>query len=397
MKFFHISVAKLESHRGISVVDLSTLQQEQVFVVALQHRHMNPLAKFFLLVTILMCPFIVLVGPCVTAQDVHFSQFYETPLLINPANAGVFNGDIRGIVNYKNQWQNIGNPYTTSMFSVDGGIFKSKWTKVRLGAGLTVYTDKAGKSEFGTTQVLGALSSLVKINDKHVLSAGFNGGFGQKGIKNTKLEWGNQYDATTGQPNPALDPKEGNANLGDNASYADFGAGITWNFNSRPSNMTANDRVSANFGIAVFHLNQPKQQFYIDEVEKLYSKIVIHGKTHIGIANTSLAIVPGFLVHKQKTQQEVLVGVMIRYALSEEARYTGFIKESAIFLGGHYRIGDAFIPSVYFEISSFAIGVSYDLTLSDLSTTAGATGGVEISLRFINPNPFQKKSGGAMF
>lgn len=331
------------------------------------------------------------------AQDIHFSQYYETPLLMNPANAGVFNGDIRAIINYKNQWASIGNPYTTSMLSVDGGVFKNKWSKLHVGAGLTVYADKAGKSEFGTTQVLGALSSVVKLNDKNIISAGLNGGFAQKGIKNTDLEWGNQYDNTTGTYNAALSANEGNASLSESFAYADFGAGLTWNFTTKPSNMTSNDRITANFGVAVFHLNQPKQKFYLDDVESLYAKMVIHGRSYIGIKNTTLAIIPSFLMYKQKSQQEVLVGGLIRYALSEESKYTGFVKESAVFLGGHYRIGDAFIPSVYFEMASFSIGVSYDLTLSELATTTGASGGVEISLRFINPNPFKNKTGGAMF
>ena len=331
----------------------------------------------------------------VKGQDIHFSQFYETPLLMNPANSGFFNGDIRGIVNYKNQWASIGNPYTTGMFSVDGGILKNKINKVHIGAGLTVYADKAGKSEFGTTQVLGALSGIVKLNDKSLLSAGFNGGFAQKGIKNAELEWGNQYNPSSGIYDPSYNSPENIPT--ENASYADFGAGLSWRFNSRPSNMTSNDRISANFGIAIFHLNQPKQSFYVDDIESLYSKLVVHGQTYIGIKNTTLAIIPSFLLYKQKNQQEIIVGGLVRYALSEESKYTGFIKESAIFLGGHYRLGDAFIPSVYFEISSFSVGVSYDITLSDLALSAGATGGIEISLRFINPNPFKNKSGGAMF
>jgi len=336
-------------------------------------------------------------GSALLAQDIHFSQYYETPLLMNPSNAGVFNGDIRAIVNYKNQWKSFGDAYKTGMFSFDGRILKGKWTKLHLGAGLTVYSDKAGKSEFGTTQVLGHLSSVVKLNDKNIISAGLNGGFAQKGIKNTDLEWGNQYDNTTGGYNGSLNNNEGNALLSENFGYADFGAGISWNFTTTPANMTSNERVAVDFGVAIFHLNQPKQKFYLNNVESLYSKMVIHGRSYIGIKHTSFAIIPSFMMFKQESQQEVIVGGLIRFSLSEEAKYTGFIKESAVFLGGHYRIGDAFIPSVYFEMSKFSIGFSYDLTLSQISTATGGAGGVEISLRFINPNPFNNKTGGAMF
>ena len=87
------------------------------------------------------------------SQDVHFSQFYQTPLLVNPAFTGSFNGNIRGIVNYRNQWATVGNPYTTYAFSFDMGLMKEKMENKYLGAGLFVYKDMAGDSKLSTTQV----------------------------------------------------------------------------------------------------------------------------------------------------------------------------------------------------------------------------------------------------
>ena len=330
-------------------------------------------------------------------QDIHFSQFFETPLLINPANTGIFNGDIRGILNYKNQWTSINNPFTTSLFSFDTRILEKKWSNVFLGTGLIIYNDKAGKSEFGTTQINLSISASVAINEKSRLSAGLNGGFAQKGIKNTDLRWGNQYNSTDGIYDPSMSSGETNHLNTETFMYGDFGGGLAWYFTSRPTNMTSNDRISGNLGVALFHLNKPKQELYVGEYENLYSKLVIHCRTYIGIPKTTLAVLPSFMYTKQKTANEIIFGGMLRYGLKEESKYTGLIKESAILIGSHYRLGDAFIPSILLEVSSFALGISYDKTLSKLNSTANINGGIEISLRFINPSPFKKQSGGAMF
>ena len=47
---------------------------------------------------------LILIAPTLNGQDIHFSQYYNTPAFVNPANVGAFNGDLRGIVNYRNQW-----------------------------------------------------------------------------------------------------------------------------------------------------------------------------------------------------------------------------------------------------------------------------------------------------
>src|SRR5690348_12595866 len=49
----------------------------------------------------------------VKAQDIHFSQFFETPLLRNPALAGIFTGDYRVQMVYRDQWRTVTNGYKT--------------------------------------------------------------------------------------------------------------------------------------------------------------------------------------------------------------------------------------------------------------------------------------------
>ena len=87
----------------------------------------------------------------VNAQDIHFSQVLEAPLFISPANTGFFNGYSRAIINYRNQWGSMGNPYQTIALSADGGLFKSKRRKAFLGLGFTLYNDRAGAAKISKT------------------------------------------------------------------------------------------------------------------------------------------------------------------------------------------------------------------------------------------------------
>ena len=49
----------------------------------------------------------------VRAQDIHFSQFFEAPLLRNPSLAGIFTGDIRVQAVFRDQWTSVTNAYKT--------------------------------------------------------------------------------------------------------------------------------------------------------------------------------------------------------------------------------------------------------------------------------------------
>ena len=62
----------------------------------------------------------------VNAQDPHFSQFFSSPLTLNPAFTGKFDGTLSVAGNYRNQWPAFNNVYTTSTLSVDFDILKDK-------------------------------------------------------------------------------------------------------------------------------------------------------------------------------------------------------------------------------------------------------------------------------
>jgi len=85
------------------------------------------------------------------AQDIHFSQFYTSPLNLNPALTGMMRSSQRFVANYRNQWSaSLGaNAYNTYSVSYDQKI--PVGTYDYFGIGGSFWGDVAGESRFGST------------------------------------------------------------------------------------------------------------------------------------------------------------------------------------------------------------------------------------------------------
>jgi hypothetical protein len=130
---------------------------------------------------------------------------------------------------------------------------------------------------------------------------------------------------------------------------------------------------------------------------KLYMRYVAHGYAEYGLPNSNIALVPGFVYYQQGPASEVDLGLKIRYILKQESKYTGINKGTAIDIGGYYRVADAAIILTQIEFANYALGFSYDFNTSALTTASSGRGGFELSLRFINPNPFMSSGTNSMF
>jgi type IX secretion system PorP/SprF family membrane protein len=315
-------------------------------------------------------------------QDVHFSQFYQTPLIVNPALTGVFSGDQRGIINYRNQWNDFA-PYTTYSLSVDSRILKKKLKDKYFGAGLFLYHDEAGDTKLSTTQAHFSISSTIEIASNHSVSAGLQGGIAQRVLNGGTFKWGSQYDGYGFAPD-----KSGESAYFENYTFGDFSAGISWNFGKSETNISSNDYLGATAGFAVYHINAPKQGF---DLENLNREFVIHGSAVIGMKGKPLALIPSIIYLQQGSLKEINIGGLLRLTLRQESKYTGFLKAVSAYGGIYYRVADALIPTILFEVANYALGFSYDMNVSPLTEASNGKGAFEISFRFINPDPFKHK------
>jgi type IX secretion system PorP/SprF family membrane protein len=326
------------------------------------------------------------------SQDVHFSQFYMSPLTQNPALAGAVY-DLQAILNYKNQWQSIGTPYTTYAFSYDMRLTNRKHKKGFWAAGINAYSDKAGDLHMGLTQVNLSAAYHVHINEYNTLGGGLQAGYAQRSLNSGAFQWGTQFNGSAYDASiPNMEPGAAAA-----FSYLDLGAGVVWAYNntSGAKNVTDNHDLKFTFGVSVFHPQQPRYSYY-NSSDRLYMKFVFHGEGLISIPQTHLAIVPGFMYSRQGSAQEIYFGSRLRYKLRQDSKYTGFAKGCAISAGAYYRTADALAATVLVEYANYSCGFSYDLNTSGLRTATGLRGGMEVTLRFVTPNPFLKSSSSSI-
>lgn len=306
----------------------------------------------------------------VVAQDVHFSQFYQSPLMINPAQAGAMEDDQRFIINYKNQWESIGATYRTYSASYDLALFKGKLDDRYIGLGVSAYSDKAGTSEFGNTQANLSIAYNMHLNDLNQLSFAIQGGYGQRSAQLMNLRWDSQY--TGSNYDPTL--PSGEAGLDQQASFIDLGAGILWR-------KETGGGIGWKVGGSVFHANEPELSLIGTTLDTYLMKYVIHGGGEFGVGQ--LIVKPKFFAAKQGGAEEINFGGLLERRFGTDSRYTRQNTSSSAMLGIFHRWKDAIIPTMLLKYKrSLSIGISYDVNVSRLSRQTDYRGGIEISLGY---------------
>lgn len=338
--------------------------------------------------------FFMIVGTlAVNAQDIHFSQFYMSPLNLNPALTGVMNCNIRLTANYRNQWASVlkENAFNTYSVSYDQKIAVGRYDY--FGVGATFWGDKAGEASFGTTTGKISLSYAKRMGggrgSSHYLSFGAEGGLAQRSLDFLKLRWGNQIqqglaDGTTEFEN--FDPNEDNLS-NDNFIFGDIGAGLLW-FSVFDENN------NLYIGGAFHHLNQANQSFFNQgpdgtgdrEEEFLYSRWTAHAGGEFEVTN-KIGLVPGVIFMKQGPSLQINSGTSLKFRLGSRASRT----QQAFHIGAWVRISnkvdsgvlsDAAILSTRFDYNQFSIGFSYDINVSALKPASNGNGAFEFSMSY---------------
>src|SRR5687768_4252148 len=190
----------------------------------------------------------------VKAQDIHFSQFFEAPLLRNPSLAGIFTGDVRVQGVYRDQWNSFTNAYRSGSFNVEYKMPVGKEDDF-ITAGLQVLYDKAGTVGLTSTHFLPAINYHKSLSSQKVmyLSLGFMGGIVNKGIDESKITTDQQFSG--GAYNPSLSTGENFSSAIYNYIDGSFGASFNTSFgNSEQHSLFA--------GGAYHHVNRPQNAFY---------------------------------------------------------------------------------------------------------------------------------------
>jgi type IX secretion system PorP/SprF family membrane protein len=305
------------------------------------------------------------------AQDIHFSQYTTTPMALNPALTGLFDGNYRLSTNYKNQWSAITDPFSTSYSAFDMNFGKEKSSKGYLNAGIAFFNDKAGKSKMGTNNIALSVSYNAKLTSTSYLAAGIQSAYVQNAVHTNGLKWDNQYNGNAYDAN--LPSGEGFTDA--KSSYVDFAGGLAY------TNKISDD-VKLETGLAYFHAASPNKSF-IGFTDAVQGKFTAHAKCDCHVKNTNTILVPTLIYVKQGPLQELNLGGMVKYVLGLDSKYTGENVSNAISFGGLYRSRDAVILMAAFDYKkALSFGFSYDINISKLTAASAGRGGVELSIIF---------------
>ncbi len=319
---------------------------------------------------LLVCICTLFASHMVKAQDPHFSQFFASPLTLNPAFTGKFSGTWRLAANHRDQWPSIPKAYVTTSASIDFPILKSKIPdKDVFGVGVSGLTDASAngilKLNYGSVSM--SYHKALDEDGYSTIGAGFQATYSSLSLDRNKLYFSDQLtqNGFTGPTSEVI--------TGLSQSYFDINAGLLYSGSTNGEN---------NFylGASMYHINRPKVGFQ-DKNWYLSGRISAHAGGSFPLSD--LLTVHTSVIHQiQNKASETTLGGAIAANLSQDAE-----KPSAIYIGSWIRLNDAIVPYIGLEFGGLRIGASYDFNISNLKAATASRGGSEFSIIFIKRPP----------
>ncbi|MBS1664294.1 MAG: PorP/SprF family type IX secretion system membrane protein [Bacteroidetes bacterium] len=312
--------------------------------------------------------FIFILGVAgVSGQDLHFSQWFNSPLTTNPANTGFIpDADYRLGANYRNQWSAImSQPYRTFSLWGDAQVFRDRFENGWMGLGGVILRDDAGSSALTSTQVYGSAAYHQMVGFASLISFGFNVGWVNKHINTQNLKFPDQFDGkffnNTLPSSVVLDRTSSN--------YLDMQVGL--NYAYFPTN-----KMYLNAGVSIQHINRARESFFSTDPSGFDSRIPIR---YIGFVNASLKVNDQVIInpmgyYTQRAQSsEAVLGMNAQYNLQDNG-------DQQVIGGLYYRAGDAIIPMIGFIYKSIKLTFTYDVTTSSIKHYDNGYGAYEFAL-----------------
>ena len=322
-----------------------------------------------------------------SAQDIHFSQFGNSPLNLSPGLAGVFGGDMRFVGNYRSQYRSVPVPYTTFSGSVENKIYwtKGKYDRFITGSLMLNY-DRQGSLHLTSIQVGIPISVTMPLAKNKFLTVGVTPAFGQRAFDTDRLTFDAQWiDCVF---DPAADAREDQLFQSTNLKYFDLSAGVNLRLQSEAK------RNRLDVGGGMHHINRPDHDFWSADLTnpgnvKLYNKLSFYAMGLLQLSGNFDLVGQG-LYQTQGGYKEVVYGGALRLHLNQNP-----YKELALQVGVDYRhrYQDALIPHVEVLWRTWTLGFTYDLNIwSDVNIVTNRRGGPEVALiyRLYKVKPLSK-------
>lgn len=320
--------------------------------------------------------FYVLCTACVYsthAQSYHFSQFYSTPLWNNPALTGFTPGTYRVAANFRSQWMGGGSPYLTGSLSADFSVLRDHLAEGnKLGLGLAMLSDQSMSGALQQNAVGFSIAYNVSLDADNInsLGLGLQGSYSRRTVDYSKFTFENQFTNTGFDRTIPVAEQFSNSSKG----YFDAAAGLLFN--------QIRENYSFFIGASAYNLLQRNQNFDIQDFRlPVRYTITAGGQTDVGYA--------GILYfsgnhQRQGTAYETTIGTAYGIKI-------GDVKKQELDLGLWYRINDAAIPYIGYQLEGLQAGISYDYTTSALKTSGMVRNSFELSFVYQRPDNSELK------
>jgi type IX secretion system PorP/SprF family membrane protein len=304
------------------------------------------------------------------AQDIHFSNWQMSPLNLNPAQTGMFEGDGRLILNYRSQWKSVQVPYTTFSFAGDFNLNKSLIKGTSEALGLIFNHDASGDGKYTITDVKVPFNHKFSFRKDSglMLAFGVLGGVSNVKIDPNRLSYDRQWDG---------DAYNGNIQNGENFNllskvYADVALGTV-------IQKQFNQKWLASVGYGISHINQPNISFYNTKGVTLKPRHNESLQLKFSFNNIS-SVMLEYYGNQQQKFRENLVGLSYYYTIEPKTGTT-------LNIGFFNRTGDAMITTMGLQHNNMRLQASYDYNYSAFKRATNGKGAFEISFIYIYAKP----------
>lgn len=305
-----------------------------------------------------------------TAQDIHFSQFFNAPLAAGPGSIGAFDGDYRFNGIFRQQWRAVTIPYRT--FALGGDAAHVSGVN-GLGIGAWLFNDKAGDSRMDQTHFsLGASwTQWMGTDREHAITGGAQFGITSISLDPAGLTFDNQYNGFYYDP----DLNSGEQFARSSFAHPDLHLGAGYRYQVDP-------RTRIGLTIGFFNLTTPAIRFQNGPSTDLDTRSTFQAMAQFPVSE-KLDLMPTVQYMSQGEFQELDLGSNLRYILLD--RYG--LKRAVLF-GAHYRAADAGFLYAGLEHDDWTFGVSYDINTSDLVPASRNRGAIELTaIRILRKRP----------
>ena len=298
------------------------------------------------------------------AQDPHFSQYFASPLSLNPANTGYFDGDLRVAINERQQWWTVGYNYNTASLSADAKILSSYIPDNDvLAIGFSGIFDRTlnGALSSNYISISGAYHKSLADQKTQVLTVGFQFTYANRHIDYSRLTFASQFD---GNGFDLTIPVLVNSN-NSSTNYFDAHAGILYSAIIQKTKIYA--------GTSLYHIARPVESIFTPSGSRVPLRATFHTGGDIYINPSSSILFSGMYMAQANARDE-MVGVA--YGIKNH-NYTSTFN---LYLGLWLRVNDSYIPYLGFDYQNFSLGLNYSLPYS--SNLNYRPSALEVSLIF---------------